>query len=272
MNGKAGDEYTYESALAEALGGLGSGAEPPMPDLVPGAVARGTRMRRRRRIGRALSATAMAAVLAVGGYAVLAPRPESRPTLPAEQPTIWYPSLDLLRSIIPTTRGTGVEEGEPRQPLRPGRYFRLTAADGSVNDLYVAVSRTAFEPSPAGRPRACLDSTGRGLATPWNGLIVRCSQIGHGSGRLFQFFVTAGSLPSPDGAGKHETWAAGITYVTTGGWTVQVVAGALDEAADDRTGSAPRTNQLIQLATDPRIFDAVKETGDKETGGKGTGG
>ncbi|MDV9171016.1 hypothetical protein R6V09_12830, partial [Streptomyces sp. W16] len=47
----AADKYAHESELMEAFGELGSGPEPPMPDLVPGAVVRGTRMRRRRRAG-----------------------------------------------------------------------------------------------------------------------------------------------------------------------------------------------------------------------------
>ncbi|MGW0833640.1 hypothetical protein [Streptomyces prunicolor] len=267
MSGKAGDEFTdqtdqtrqtgqidpqvYESALADALSGLGSGAEPPMPDLVPGAVARGARIRRRRRVGAAVSAFVMAGVVALGGHALLSPRPESVPTLPAGQPSVWSPSLELVRSILSSGNGTGttVSAEQPRQPLRPGRYFKMTTADGSVNDLYVSVSRTATDPSYDHPTRACADSNGRVLASPWNGLITRCSLTEHGSGSLLYFFVADRSM------------ATGVTYLTPGGWTVQVIAGTLDEAATGRSGSAPRTGPLIQLATDSRIFDAVKESG-----------
>lgn len=267
MSGKAGDEFTertdhtdgtdrrdqyaYEAALADALGGLGSGVEPPMPDLVPGAVARGARIRRRRRVGATLSATVMAGVIVLGGHALLSPRPEPAPTLPAGQPSVWSPSLELVRSILSAGNGTGttISAEQPRQPLRPGRYFRMTTADGSVNDLYVSVSRTATDPSYARPTRACLDSNGRVLASPWNGLITRCSLTERGSGSLLIYYVADRYL------------ATGVTYLTPGGWTVQVIAGTLDEAATGRSGSGPRTGPLTQLATDPRIFDAVKGSG-----------
>ncbi|WP_043685772.1 hypothetical protein [Streptomyces xylophagus] len=265
MSGKAGDEfaeqYVYESALTEALGGLASGAEPPMPDLVPGAVVRGTRMRRRRRAGATLGAAVLAGVLAVGGHALLAPRPESTPTLPAGRSTVWYPSLELLRSILPAANGTEIEAGNPRQPLRPGRYFRLTSADGSANDLYVAVSRTAVDPSYTHVTRACQDRAGRVLGSPWNSLITRCTLISHGSGSLLNYFVTGAAQPTPTTTGTPPPWATGVTYLTPGGWTVTVIAGRLDVAATGRNSSRPRTGPLVRLATDPRIFDAVKETG-----------
>lgn len=146
-------EFAYESQLIDVFGELGSGPEPPMPDLVPGAVVRGTRMRRRRRVGAAVSAAVMAGVLALGGHALLAPRPQSAPTLPAAEPTVWYPSLELLRSVLPAGDGAEIEAGNPGRPLRPGRYFRVTAADGSVTDVYVGVSRTAVDPSYAPGPR-----------------------------------------------------------------------------------------------------------------------
>ncbi|MFD4556003.1 hypothetical protein ACFWP5_17070 [Streptomyces sp. NPDC058469] len=249
------DQYVYESALADALGGLGSGAEPPMPDLVPGAVVRGTRMRRRRRVGATVSAAVMAGVLVVGGHALLAPRPESTPTLPAGQSSVWYPSLELLQSILPADNvdggsdGTSISAGQPRQPLRPGRYFTMTTTDGSVNNLYVSVSRTATDPSYAHPTRACVDNNGRVLASAWNGLITRCSLTERGSGSLLLYFVTA------------DSWATGVTYLTPGGWTVQVIAGSLGAAGSGRSDSTPRTGPLVQLATDPRIFDAVKGSG-----------
>lgn len=266
MKGKAGDEFTdqtdqyvYASALADALEGLGSGTEPPMPDLVPGAVVRGTRMRRRRRVGATVSAAVMAGVVALGGHALLTPKPQSAPTLPAGQPSVWSPSLELVRSILSTGTGTGTGAGttvsaeQPRQPLRPGRYFKMTTADGAVNDLYVSVSRTATDPSYTHPTRACLDTNGRVLASAWNGLITRCSRTEHGSGSLLFYYVA------------DRTLAVGVTYLTAGGWTVQVIAGSLDEAAAGRSsGSTPRTGPLTQLATDPRIFDAVNaEKGDK---------
>ncbi|MFJ5308199.1 hypothetical protein [Streptomyces sp. NPDC088350] len=281
MSGKAGDEFAerhmaeqhvtqqhmaeqhaYESALAEALGGLASGAEPPMPDLVPGAVVRGTRMRRRRRVGATLGAAVLAGVLAVGGHALLAPRPESTPTLPAGRSTVWYPSLELLQSIIPAGNGTRIAAGNPRQPLRPGRYFKLITADGGVNDLYVSVGRTTVDPSYAHRTRACSDRTGHVLGSPWNGLISRCTLTRHGEGSLLNFLVAGAAQPTPSGTGTRSSWATGVTCLTPGGWTVTVVAGLLDQAATGRNHSAARTGPLVQLATDPRIFDAVKETGD----------
>ncbi|MBK3577089.1 hypothetical protein JHN63_25460 [Streptomyces sp. MBT65] len=269
MRGKDGaeftDQYLYESALAGALEGLGSGAEPPMPDLVPGAVVRGTRMRRRRRAGAALSAAVMAGVLAVGGHALLAPRPERTPTLPAGQSTVWYPSLELLRSILPAGGSTRIEAENPRQPLRPGRYFKLTSADGSVNDLYVGVSRTAVDPSYVHLTQACLDLGGRVLGSPWNGLITRCTLIRHGSGSLLNYFVTGAPESAPRTTGPGSIWSTGLSYLTPGGWTVTVIAGSLDAAPTDsvsaRNSGSPRTGPLLQLATDPRIFDAVKETG-----------
>ena len=281
MNGKAGDEFTdqsdqreqrdqrdrtgqylYESALVDALGGLGSGAEPPMPDLVPGAVVRGTRMRRRRRVGATVSAAVMAGVLAVGGHALLTPRPERMPTLPAGQSSVWYPSVELVRSILASdiAKGTGISAAQPRQPLRPGRYFRMTTADGSVNDLYVSVSRTAVDPSYNDSALACRDSNGRVLGSPWNGLITKCSLVERGSGSLLFFLVPTGdSAQATRGDRGVNDWGTGVTYLTPGGWTVQVVAGSLDRAVTGRSGSAPRTGPLIQLATDPRVFDAVKE-------------
>jgi hypothetical protein len=264
MRGKGGDrfadQYAYESELTEALGELGSGAEPPMPDLVPGAVVRGTRMRRRRRAGATLAAAVTAGVLAVGGHALLMPRPGSTPTLPAGQSSVWYPSLELLRSILPATKGTIITAEQPRQPLRPGRYFRMATADGEVNDLYVSVGRTATDPSYAHPVRACADRNGRVLGSPWNGLISRCTLTGHGTGSLLNYYVAGAVQPTSDPE-RRSSWATGVTYLTPGGWTVTVIAGPLDEAATGRNGGSPRTGPLVQLATDPRVFDAVRESG-----------
>ncbi|XUL89646.1 hypothetical protein ACQ86D_25930 [Streptomyces galilaeus] len=256
------DQFTYESQLIDAFGELGSVPEPPMPDLVPGAVVRGTRMRRRRRAGVAMSAAAMAGVLALGGHALLAPRPQSAPTLPAAEPTVWYPSLELLRSILRGGDGMAIKVGNPRQPLRPGRYFRVTTADGNTADLYVGVSRTTVDPSYAHRTQACLNGTGRVLASPWNGLIYKCSLTRRESGSVLLYYVSDMALPKPSSRRNESSWATGVSYLTSGGWTVQVIAGSLDEAAARGSRGRPWTDTpLLQVATDPRIFDAVKETG-----------
>ncbi|WP_427921124.1 hypothetical protein [Streptomyces sp. cg40] len=269
MNGKGGDRYAdqhthaYEPQLIEAFGELGSMPEPPMPDLVPGAVVRGTRMRRRRRVGTAVSAAVVAGVLALGGHALLAPRPQAAPTLPAAEPTVWYPSLELLRSILPARNAAEIEAGNPRQPLRPGRYFRVTTADGGTADLYVGVSRTAVDPSYAQRAQSCPNNTGRVLASPWNGLIYKCSLTRRGSGSVLRYYVSDMGLPEPGSPRTENSWATGVSYLTSGGWTVQVIAGSLDEAAAGKSrGSSWTDTPLLQVATDPRIFDAVKETGD----------
>ncbi|WP_019073319.1 hypothetical protein [Streptomyces hokutonensis] len=256
------DQFAYESQLSDVFAELGSVPEPPMPDLVPGAVVRGTRLRRRRRAGAAVSAAVMAGVLALGGHALLAPRPQSAPTLPAAEPTVWYPSLELLRSILPARYGAELAAGNPRQPLRPGRYFRVTASDGSTADLYVGVSRTAVDPSYAHPAQACLNSNGRVLASPWNGLTYRCSLTRRGSGSVLLFYVSDMGLPKPSSLRNEKSFATGVSYLTSGGWTVQVIAGSLDEAADRGSRGRPWTDTpLLQVATDPRIFDAVKETG-----------
>ncbi|MBK3569650.1 hypothetical protein [Streptomyces sp. MBT62] len=273
MGGKGGDRYadkhTYayesesESELVEAFGELGSGPEPPMPDLVPGAVVRGTRLRRRRRVGACVSAAVMAGVLALGGHALLAPRPQSAPTLPAVEPTVWYPSLELLRSILPARNAAEIEAGNPRQPLRPGRYFRVTTVDGYTTDLYVGVSRTAVDPSSAHRTQACLNRTGRVLASPWNGLLYKCSLTRRSSGSVLLYYVSDMGLPRPSSSRNENSWATGVTYLTSGGWSVQVIAGQLDEAAGRGSRGRPWADTpLLQVATDPRIFDAVEETGD----------
>ncbi|MDV9175671.1 hypothetical protein R6V09_36850, partial [Streptomyces sp. W16] len=195
--------------------------------------------------------------------ALLAPRPQGAPTLPAAEPTVWYPSLGLLRSILSAGDGPRVEARNPRQPLRPGRYFRLTDPDGSVNDLYVGVSRTAVDPTYAHRTQACLDGTGHVLASPWNGLIYRCALTRHGSGSVLLYYVSDAALPTTSNPRDKDSWATGVTYVTSGGWAVQVIAGSLDEAAESTSARSPwTTSRLTRLATDPRLFDAVKESGD----------
>ncbi|MGH1554431.1 hypothetical protein ACRAWF_28275 [Streptomyces sp. L7] len=83
-----------------------------------------------------------------------------------------------------------IKVGNPRQPLRPGRYFRVTTADGNTADLYVGVSRTTVDPSYAHRTQACLNGTGRVLASPWNGLIYKCSLTRRESGSVLLYYVS----------------------------------------------------------------------------------
>ncbi|MFI6945037.1 hypothetical protein [Streptomyces sp. NPDC050422] len=268
MAGKHGggeDGFALAEALSEALGGLDAAPEPPMPDLVSGAIVQGTRIRRRRRIGAALGSAAMAAVVAVvavGAYGVLAPTPETRRSLPAVEPTVWYPSLKLLRSIVPASAGT-VEAAQPHHSRRPATYFRLTAPKtGLVSDLYVSVARSAtgtslLPPGPAG----CRDGHGPQLTTSWGGRPFKCSVTRTKSGdRVLAYFVDQSSLPArtddQDGSS-----AFGITYVTTGGWAVQVIMGPHDEGGTGHVATASDWSVLTDLATDPRIFDVFEETG-----------
>lgn len=248
-------------ALAEALGGLDAGPEPPMPDLVPGAIVQGTRIRRRRRIGAALGSAAMAAVVAVGAYGVLAPTTETRRSLPAVEPSVWYPSLKLLRSIVPASTGT-VDAAQPQHSRRPATYFRLTdPRTGLVSDLYVSVARSAtgtslLPPGPAG----CRDGHGPELTTPWGGRPFKCSVTRTKSGdRVLAYFVDESSLPARTDDGG--SYAFGITYVTTGGWAVQVIMASPDESGNGHAVTASDWSLLTDLATDSRIFDVVEETG-----------
>lgn len=256
------DGFALGEALSEALGGLDAVPEPPMPDLVSGAIVQGTRIRRRRRIGAALSSAAMAAVVAVGAYGVLAPTPETRRSLPAVEPTVWYPSLKLLRSIVPASAGT-VEAAQLHHSRRPATYFRLTdPKSGLVSDLYVSVARSATGASllPPG-PSGCRDGHGPELTTPWGGRPFKCSVRRTKSGdRVLAYFVNQSSLPAPtDGQGGSS--AFGITYVTTGGWAVQAIMGPHDESGTGHVATASDWSVLTELATDPRIFDGVEESG-----------
>ncbi|MFI6895760.1 hypothetical protein ACIBM4_16775 [Streptomyces sp. NPDC050256] len=256
------DGFALGEALSEALGGRDAVPEPPMPDLVSGAIVQGTRIRRRRRIGAALSSAAVAAVVAVGAYGVLAPTPETRRSLPAVEPTVWYPSLKLLRSIVPASAGT-VEAAQPHHSRRPATYFRLTdPKTGLVSDLYVSVARSTtgtslLPPGPAG----CRDGHGPQLNTSWGGHPFKCSVTRTKSGdRVLAYFAAKSSLPARTND-QDSSFAFGITYVTTGGWAVQALMSPHDESGTGHVATTSDWSVLTGLATAPRIFDVLGETG-----------
>lgn len=261
-HGVGEDGFALTEALGEALGGLDTGPEPPMPDLVSGAIAQGTRIRRRRRIGAALGSAAMAVAVVAGGYGVLAPTPETRHSLPAVEPAVWYPSLKLLRSIVPPAAGT-VESAQPQQSRRPATYYRLTdPKSGLVSDLYVSVARSATGPSRLpSPPRGCPDGDDRELTTSWGGLPFKCTVTRTKAGDLvLAYFVNEKHLPARmDGVGG--SYAHGITYVTTDGWEVQVIMSSQDASGRGHVGTPPDWTVLTDLATDPRILGAVEKSG-----------
>ncbi|MCZ4507812.1 hypothetical protein O3Q52_06245 [Streptomyces sp. ActVer] len=253
----------YEFALVDALGRLSPDAEPPMPDLVPGATARGRRIRRRRRIGVALSTVATVAAMVVGGYAVLPSTVEERsPSPPAAEPSVWYPSLGLLRSVVTAKSGT-VEPADPKRPDGERRYFRWVDTSGRPSYLYVSVERSTTGQSllPSG-PVGCRDGVGRTLTTPWGGRLTKCAVVPRKEGdNLLEYFVRQQELPGPK-SDASDDYAMGVAYVTSGGWTVQAIA---SETGENRRHGREYTDSvrqtLYRLATDPRLFDAVKETG-----------
>jgi len=255
-------EDTYGGrSLAGALTELAAQAEPPMPDLVAGAVARGTRLRRRRRAGKVLGSAALLVAVAGSGVTLQSLLPGSRQPPPAAAPT-WYPSAELLRSIVPGSFGA-IDVSKPARPMIPGHYFRVTTARG-VSDLYVSVARTSTEAFPsrteAGRPGACADSAGRLVASPWNDLLQGCSLVRKSSGgTLLLYLVGKEPLPADTKDFKPVSSAVGVSYVTPDGWTVQVVAGPLDTARPSADKAAPTRDELYALATDPRLFGAVRE-------------
>jgi hypothetical protein len=261
VGGANGSADAYEFTLAEALGGLDTGTEPPMPDLVPGAVAQGRRIRRRRGIRTAVGSLLVASAVLAGGYSVLTPATATRRPAPAASvPSIWYPSLALLRSILPPETGT-IEAAAPDASPHPGRYFRLTDRTGQVNDLYVWIVPYATGLSPLRPPSvACRDGAGRVLTSPWGGQLKKCSLIPTTTGeQLVQYSVDKDALPAP-GPTEAGSYAVGISYVTSGGWTVQVIASPHDVGLSDLDGNSPNRHLLYQLATDPRLVNAVKKT------------
>jgi hypothetical protein len=269
----------YDVALVEALRGLDGGVEPPMPDLVPAARVRGARIRRRHRIGVVLVASVMAVVVAVGGHAMLTSAPaESRHPVPVAPQSVWYPSLALLQSVLPTAAGR-VAALEPERPLRPGRYFRLTAPDGHVIDLYVSVARTVNGPLPAPGSRVggfgpC-ESAGHSLVTVWDRLIQRCEPTSTKSGAaLLRYLVGKKPVPALNtkegGAEENDeenttllkkSASLGVSYRAPGGWTVQVVAGPLDEARTDFGVTTREASYLYGLTADPRLLAAAEGNG-----------
>ncbi|MET9967237.1 hypothetical protein ABZZ80_15275 [Streptomyces sp. NPDC006356] len=253
-----------EAGLAEVLGGLSVGAEPPMPDLVPGAIRKGVRIRRRRRIGVAAGSAAMVAMLMGGGFAVtqsfLGDDRAAQPAAPA--PAIRYPSLELLRSIVPESTGT-VQSSNPAQPRVPGRYFRLTTDRGTA-DLYVAISRTVTDArvaSPAAGGTTCTDSHGLPVRTPWTTFIVSCEAVPAASGGRVLSYVVADSGTSAPTAKPDASDAVGVSYLTPDGWTVQVIAGDLHKDGSATGQAAPSEAELSAIATDSRLFAAVTAAG-----------
>jgi len=257
-----GSEDAYEFALVDALGRLSPDAEPPMPDLVPGATVRGRRIRRRRRIGVALSAVAAVAAVFVGGSAVIPSPVERTPAPPAAEPTVWYPSLGLLRSVVTAKSGT-VEPADPKRPDGDQRYFRWVDASGRPSYLYVSVERSTTGQSllPSGDV-GCRDGVGRALTTPWGGRLTKCHVVPRKEGdNLLEYYVSQQELPEPK-SDASDDYAMGVAYVTSGGWTVQAMASESGEnrrRGQEYSDSVRQT--LYRLATDPRLFDAVKETG-----------
>ncbi|MER5226888.1 hypothetical protein [Streptomyces flaveus] len=272
MTGESGSGQGIggDAGFAEALGGLSVGAEPPMPDLVPGAVKQGVRIRRRR-IGVALGTAMMVVALAGGGAALTqgllggddraAPAPPAAPDR-----SVRYPSLELLRSVVPASTGT-VRSSDPGDPPVPGRYFLLTTDRGTV-DLYVAVGRTTVTRASAGSPTAagetCADSAGRLVTSPWDSFTRSCETTRTGSGGQLLSYVVSNASPAPTAANDVPVpaEASGVSYLTPDGWTVQVITGDLGTGAPLSGIDAQLSRaELSALATDPRLFGATTATG-----------
>ncbi|MFE2939366.1 hypothetical protein ACFXKG_09970 [Streptomyces sp. NPDC059255] len=242
-------EETGENEVVRALERLSVGAEPPMPDLVPGAIVQGRRLKRRRRIGTALGAAAAVVVLA-GGAAALPSLLGSfhRPVEPAASGSSGagesrFPPLASLRPLVQDL-GT-LETWTPRDPPVPGGYFRLVEPDGDAVWMYVSVTRTAETAAPAGARdtvAACRTGGGTPVGTPWDGSVKNCRPIqsdpngttdpnsgkdrtnepGSPDGDVLAYYVDAPAL----------TPAMGITRLTADGWTVQILAGSAPQSRD----------------------------------------
>ncbi|MFC9429169.1 hypothetical protein [Streptomyces sp. NPDC056987] len=249
---------TSENEVVRALERLSVGAEPPMPDLVPGAIVRGRRLRRRRRIGTALGAAAAVVVLA-GGAATLPSLLGSfhGPVEPAASGSSGagesrFPPLASLRPLV-RDLGT-LETWTPREPPVPGGYLRLVRPEGDAVWMYVSVTRTAETADAAGArdtAAACRTAGGTPVGTPWDGSVKNCRPVqsdpngtdatdgttgtadpnsgkgktnGPGSpdGDVLAYYVDAPGLPP----------AMGITRLTADGWTVQILAGGAPQSSD----------------------------------------
>ncbi|MEU9955831.1 hypothetical protein [Streptomyces sp. NPDC050982] len=83
---------------------------------------------------------------------------------------------------------------------------------------------------------------------------------GKAGDNLLKYYVLQRELPEP-GSDEGDGYAMGVACMTSGGWTVQAIA---SEAGENRRGGREYTDSvrqtLYKLATDPRLFDAVKET------------
>jgi hypothetical protein len=253
--GAGGAGENYEHALADALGRLETGTEPRMPDLVPSAVALGTRLRRRRHLRRALGAVAAMAVLAVGGYSLAAPASTRDPVPAASTPSAWYPSLEQLRWVLPPSMGTV-------GPQEPGRYFPLTDKAGRVSDLYVSITRSTIGPAAASKSRpVCGTAAGQVGTTPWGGRPTECAGMETHSGEWgLAYDVAEKSLPAPRSAGD-DSFATGFSRVIPGGWMVWVI-----ESPRDKSLAAPGikgrdVSGLSGLAGDSRLLAAFSKSG-----------
>ncbi|MGW3149501.1 hypothetical protein ACWDG1_33530 [Streptomyces sp. NPDC001177] len=249
-----------EHMLAGALARMEVGEEPPLRDLVTGAIVRGTLIRRRRRIGVALGSAALAAVV-VAAAAVIGPRPpqsrEARPatSVPASVLPTWHPSLALLRQVVPSAMGT-VKTSHPGRPMVPGRSFRLTSEHG-LADLYVAVLRTV-EP---GTPDSAGICGGTAASTSgWDGYRRECGDLETTKeGRVLNYQVVE-RMSSPPGNGAYVLRASGLSLARPDGWTVQVITGGLDAAVSHPQLTKPGKGDLYKIATDPRLFDAFRDS------------
>ncbi|MFC9243944.1 hypothetical protein ACFT7S_07825 [Streptomyces sp. NPDC057136] len=254
-----------EAGFAEALGGLSVGAEPPMPDLVPGAIRKGVRIRRRRRIAVAAGSAAMVATLMGGGVAVTqAFLADGRAAPPAATvPAVRYPSLKLLRSIVPAETGT-VQSSNPAAPRVQGRYFRLTSDKGAA-DLYVAIRRTVTQ-TPVLSPTegaTCANSGRRTVVSVWMLFSTFCETVPAASGghlMSYQVMGSDGSSSAPTGTPRPSD-ALGVSYLTPEGWTVEVIAGDLNKDGLSVPEAVPSKAELSAIATDSRLFGAVTASG-----------
>ncbi|AXG79190.1 hypothetical protein [Streptomyces paludis] len=278
VGGRGGAGQDPGEGFARALERLDAGAEPPMPDLVRASIAQGYRIRTRRRVSTALGSAV--GVLVLAGGAMTLPsmlsglrvdRPSGGVTTatvpgPRTMPGILYPSASALHTAYPNS-SLKLTEASPRDAVVPGRYFRLTGAgvpDGSL--LYVAAFPTVTEARDARQALAageCVSLAGQYVTTPWkdHAWCTEPTVLRKNKAELQAFTPTNGpSTPTPVDLGAAQPLAdattgrpaVGVTYVTEDGWTVQVVAGALDGAtAASTAGRAPAPNAVTSSGVPP---------------------